>query len=131
MLSNKADVLEVGFPIHRTALIDAFEYDGLGCRVDIFAEIFYDLALYCGNFGIWFVDSNCDITDNDFCIACMIVSLGRIRSLVTFQGVATVEKLADIASNVVGQNESAAWMIINELSHVKDQIVKNAKFATI
>ena len=118
MLSNVADVLKVRLPIHLAALIDALKYDGLGCRVDIFAEIFYDLTLYCRNFGIWFVDSNGEITNNNLCIARVFISLGRHRSHVVFQAVATVEKLADVASNVVGQHESTAWMLGNKPIHI-------------
>ena len=123
VLAYVADILEVGLPVHLIALIEALEDDCLCRRVDTLAEILSDSALDSGDLCLWLIDSNRNITDNKLRIGRVIVPLRRRRSQIVFQTVATVEKLADITTDVVSEDEATTWMLVNELFHVEHQVV--------
>ena len=68
MLPNEANVFEVRLPILLRTFIDALKDNRFSGFVDILAEILSDSAFYTRDFGVWVVDRNCDITDNDLSI---------------------------------------------------------------
>ena len=50
-------------------------------------------------------------------------------ALALLEGVSTMEVLGDVFAYVSVQEEAAAWMVLSEESHVKDQIVKDNELA--
>lgn len=61
----------------------------------------------------------------------MGVGASRFWTHVVLQAVATVKELANITSDVMLENKATTWVLIDELVHVKDILIKNDKLAAI
>lgn len=125
MLCSIAERRVVVFEVGNRLVLNILKYNGLGVRTDSHAQIFSDDARRRGDRRVWGVSSYGKIVDDHSGNLRVHVALSRLPSHVAFKAVPSVEEFADISANVVLEDKSTAWVLVNELFNVKDKLIKN------
>ena len=123
VLSKEAKISEIFLPVDHIALISILEDNDLGRLIYVLAQIFSNFALDCFDLYLRLVHGYGEIIDDNASQCRMGVTARRRTSQIVFQAVATMEKLADVTSNVLHEDKAATWMVINELGDIEHKFV--------
>ena len=131
MLGKIASVNKVGPEVFDGATFDILDDDCLSCRVYLLTEVRAHYASRGRDFSLWLILCNGEVIDDATSDLGVHVALSWLGSHVLFQAVTTMEELADVAADVVLQDEATTWVLVYELANIKNELVKNNKLASI
>ena len=132
MRRDETRVGVVLLPIGDVPLVDGLEDDSSRGAVDVRAGIFNNATLGPRDGSLTgLVHSNGDVNDDSLGEGGVEVPLGRGRTHVALQAVASVEELAYVATNVVLENEPATRVLVDKLFDVEDEVVQDDKLAAL